>query len=554
MAKIGERTSESHSVEDLLKINSKLSGLRDERWSVWEDCLYYFMPEQQNIFQQKQHISEHSAPINPIGQRASNLLASGIFSNTVNMGDNFFQFKIEDPTLEGEEELKDWLRATSTKVLQQMQSSNFANSAFEFINYLVVLNTAVFYSEYDDTKGLIFKNYPCHNCSIAEDSDGMVNTVYREFQYDACQAVEHWGIDNVSEDVRKAYNDDQTGKKYELRDYIHAVFPRKSYDEESNNSKELPFASYYIDVKAKHIVEESGYRQFPYQVGRFFRDRHSCYGRGVSFTALATMRELQILTATITDGVELRVNPPIFLPSGQSDLDVDLTPGSVNVYNSLTGARPYEYQSNIDLASATEREAKKEKEVIEMFYADLFMALEEHKNMTATEVNQRIAEKIQTISPVVSRIFDEFYSPAILRQLYLLFENGQLDELPEGFNIYSLSVEYTDKLSQKLDQLEISQIMKSVEEASAVILGDQQTQGELGLYLNKQETIAEIFRRNGTEPKMLFSKRETKKMIEARAQALAEQQQAEQMQGSLAPIDLQQRNEKDSVIDQMMSG
>ena len=169
-------------------------------------------------------------------------------------------------------------------------------------------------------------------------------------------------------------------------------------------------------------------------------------------------------------------------------------------------------------------------------------------------MNQRVAEKIQTISPVVSRIFDEFYSPAILRCLYLLYEAGQLDPIPEGFNLENLAVEYTDKLSQKLDQLEISQIMKSVEESAILIGADQQSGGELGVYIKIEEAVAEIFRRNGVEPKLLNTKRDIKKMKEARAEAQAQQAQMQAMSDMTAPVDLQARNDQDSFIGQMMTG
>ena len=61
------------------------------------------------------------------------------------------------------------------------------------------------------------------------------------------QAVQEWGIENVGESVRKAYNDSK--RKKDEFDCIHAVFPREDYDREKRDKGNMPHASTYISKK-----------------------------------------------------------------------------------------------------------------------------------------------------------------------------------------------------------------------------------------------------------------------------------------------------------------
>ena len=71
------------NAKELMKIYDALKVDRDNMYSVWEECRFYYNSEKQ-LMQPNNSGSksiEQSTPLNPVGYDASMRLASGLFSN-----------------------------------------------------------------------------------------------------------------------------------------------------------------------------------------------------------------------------------------------------------------------------------------------------------------------------------------------------------------------------------------------------------------------------------------------------------------------------------------
>ncbi|MFH4214733.1 portal protein, partial [Acinetobacter baumannii] len=44
--------------------------------------------------------------------------------------------------------------------------------------------------------------------------------------------------------------------------------------------KEMPFASYHVEVDEKNVLRETGYNEFPFVIPRFRKIPNSVYGTG----------------------------------------------------------------------------------------------------------------------------------------------------------------------------------------------------------------------------------------------------------------------------------
>ena len=535
------------NAEELIGMNGRLSVDRDRFSRLYEDCFDYYMPEMQSEGISSIITNEEEQPLDNAGKSASGKLASGLFSNTVSMGDEFFGFR-SNSKLDNNDEVTRAFADASKECLKQMQSSNFALVAFEAIDYYTKLNTLVFYSEYREGDGLVFYNFPITHCSIAEDHLGRVNTVFREFQMTACQAYGRWG-DDCSPKLKEAYND--PSRRYESFKFIHAVLDRDKRDMKSLQSKDLPIASYYVEVDNKHIVEEGGYNSFPYAVARFYKASQSAYGRGPSFSSLPAMREICRLRSDIIDGIELKLQPPVFIPGGSDAEDVDLSPAAINYYNAQTGRIEF-YTPNIDLQYAGEHRRNIREEVKENFFADLFMALEGLNNMTATEVSERVSEKIQMILPVVSRLYDEFFSPAIERVFDLLREN-EVIELPENMVETEFRVDYTTKLDNRLQSLEIQQVLTAIQQGHSIMTLVQEAP-DLANILNVDHAVKTVFKGNNVDTELLYSDEEIAERREAEAEAQAQQMAQQQVMEKIKAIDPLKAAEEGSMIESGETG
>lgn len=536
-----------YSADELKQMKGRLDADRQVLSSTFDSALFYYLPEFQSESEYRNNtkVSEETQPLQPIGQEAAAALAAGIYSNTVNMGSEFFGFRTNDEELNKNESVKRWFTGASKACMRQMQNSNFAMSTHETILSYVALSTGVMYSEYDG-ESMVYQNFPITQCSISEDKDGIVNTLFRSFEMTAQQAIEKWG-DNNSEEIKKAYSD--SSKRFQKFPFFHAVMPRMNTDNERKDKANKPFYSYYCDEHNGHIVEDGGYDSFPYAVPRFLKTSTSVYGRGPAFSCLGLCREIDRLEFLLADAAELKANPPAFFPAGTVQEDIDLLPGGVNFYNP-SGGNVIFYQTDLDVGGAMQRQMGLIEHVKKLFYADLFRMMDEQKNMTATEVNARLGEKVQAITPVVNRLYDEFFEVTLTRTLQLLVANGVIAPYPEEIVGKDYTVEYTTKLDSMMKAIEVESAMRSLQQ-SVGIYEAAMNFPQIKSVIDVDRLVKNIYEANNVSNDVLYSEQETKKIQEEDQAAAQAQQEQAQMLEKMGQVDPMKAPEEGSLVQEM---
>ena len=541
------------NIEQLSEMKSKLDSDRDSYRNVYDACLFYFLPEHQSeaVDRSNSTVAEDSQPLDTTAQKASETLASGLFSSTVTMGSEFFGFRANNEKLNENDNVKRWFSDASKECLRYMQNSNYSMMIFECLQYYTALETGVLYTGWEDD-GLFYQSFPIPQCSIAEGKNSIVNTIFRSFQMTPQQAVEKWG-DKNSKEILDAYKD--PAQRFVQFPFYHAVLPRdpKKVKNRAIVGEDMEFASFYVDQQNSHIIEEGGYNSFPYAVPRYLRSSTSPYGRGSAFSALPLARQLDTLRADLMDGREHKLKPTVFLPVGSVQGDVDMRPSAVNYYNQQQGV-PVFYNPDIDLNAGMQEQVQVQQEIDGLFFVSLFTALSNaDANMTATQVNAIKSEKAQGLQPVASRLFDELFSPHISRTLELLMENGKLKELPEELQGMEWTVEYTTRLSALLDQIEVNSTMEIIGQ-TAQLYEMKATMPEIDDVVDIDQFVRNMFVAGNADMDIIRSKEETEERRKAKAEAQAQQQQAETASNAMKPIDMQQAPEQGSMIQQAMEG
>jgi hypothetical protein len=91
-------------------------------------------------------------------------------------------------------------------------------------------------------------------------------------------------------------------------------------------------------------------------------------------------------------------------------------------------------------------------EIIERgFFNDLFDVLAHYRNMTATEVEARMEEKMVLLSPAINGQKGELTDPVIERSAKLLIRHGQLDPKPRGLET---EIIYTGRLAMAMSTMQ----------------------------------------------------------------------------------------------------
>jgi len=327
------------NAQQILKRLSQLKSDRIKHESHWKDCYKYCAPERQQSFTdsaatalEQERKQARTDLFDTTAVEGIQLLVSSIVSGTTSPVSIWFKSVpsgIDTPSqlTQGEQ----WLSQVDQFLFRNIHASNFDSEITDFLTDLVVAGWAVLYADTNrDKGGFTFNTWSIGNCYISStQANGLIDTIYREFELSAEQIVSEFGIDNVSDKVRTAL-DKKPDQKFTL---VQAIFPRDNKlikgEEGKRVSTSMPFASYTIEAQSKHILKESGFEEFPCVVSRFKKLPASDYGLGMGSMVISDAKtanqimKLSLQTAELNlgglwlashDGVvnpnTLRIRPP----------------------------------------------------------------------------------------------------------------------------------------------------------------------------------------------------------------------------------------------------
>ena len=543
------------TAEKLLK---RFSALRSEhsKWTgLWQDCARYCFPNAAPIstFFSKNRGDIKRQPIDTTGVECLTKLAAWLYSSTIYQGEQWFDLKAHRKTY-GDVEIEDtqldrFLQSAARKALECIANSNCIQVYQQFLRGYCGFGTGAFYSEFNDDDELICRQWNVTDgIYIAENSKGIVDTVFRGFEYTARQAVQEFGFEKVSKDIQKASMDpEQEDTRFT---FIHAVFPRELRDKKKKNPENKYWASIYIEERAQKIVEEGGYDTFPYQTPRFY-NTDEIYGRSPAMSAIPALRSINIAIWAYLKNVEGQAKPIIFAPSDKYDR-MSLEFGAINPWDSSDGDIKI-WSPTGDIRSPLEFAAQKKEQVSSIFYNDVFQYLEDRKNMTATEAQLRYDEMIQGIAPVLANLHSEFFSPFIKRVVLGLVERGKI-VVPESYRgkdkkFPEFEVVYNTRLDTKLKGVlnaNIVNFIRMVGELAVAIANAPLASA----YIDTDKVIKEYAKNNNVSNDALKNDEDIAESL----QTMWQQQQQQQLLGLVDKLNLQKTPEQGSMQDVMING
>jgi hypothetical protein len=87
-------------------------------------------------------------------------------------------------------------------------------------------------------------------------------------------------------------------------------------------------------------------------------------------------------------------------------------------------------------------------EIKRAFFNHLFRPLDEYRNMTAFEVQNRMSTDLMSLTPFASRYYDEVVTPMLTYVYYLAQKSGRLPDMPPALRDNpNFKIEYVGQLS-----------------------------------------------------------------------------------------------------------
>lgn len=438
------------------KILSRWGQLKSERSSWvphWQEISDYLLPRSGRFFVQDRNRGDrrHNAIYDSTGSRALDVLAAGMMAGMTSPARPWFRLSTNDPDLAKFAPVKVWLAEVGRLMLTVFARSNTYRSLHQIYLELGAFGTAssIVLPDFED----VMRHYTltAGEFCIATDHRGNVNTLYREFQKTVGELVSEFGRDNCSTTVRNLYD---TGSLDQWVTVIQAIEPRTDRDPRKADARNMAWSSCYFEVggESGKYLRESGFKEFPAVVPRWAATGGDIYGNSPAMMALGDIKQLQHEQLRKAQGIDYKTKPPLQVPTGMKNRDVDSLPGGISYVdaNSPQGGIRTAFEVNLDLSHLLEDIRDVRERIRGAFYADLFLMLANATDtrMTATEVAERHEEKLLMLGPVLERLHNELLDPLIEMTFTRMVEAGVVPPPPPELQGMDLNVEFVSMLAQ----------------------------------------------------------------------------------------------------------
>ena len=447
---------------------------------------------------------------------ANEVFAAQLAGQLINPAMRWLALRTEDPELEKERDVQEWLREAETRVLRVLSNPlrRFYPQTHETFLELGAFGTAVFATSED----LKFLSVPLPDVYIEEDASGQAVALYRRYQMRAREAAARYGQRLGDKLLREA-----AGNPAEKWEFVQAVLPR----DEADPTNRRPWVSIHFHEAEGRIVEVSGFREFPFAVVRWTRIAGEPYGRGPGMTVLADIRMLQRLKEVIIRGLQKVVDPPLLVPDDGFIGPLSTRPSALNYYRAgmqdkveplVTGARPEIGEQFVQTVRET---------VLRAFFIDPNDAQPMKTHIPATAILDRRDERFRRMTPMLARLQAEWLAPVISRVLAVMGRRNMLPPAPDILEGQPLRPEFVSTAAIAQQMTEVDNMERFLARVAPVMELDPAA----AQMLDSGEFVKVVARNMAIPMEVL---RDPEEVAQIREQAAAQMEREQQAQEAVA--------------------
>ncbi|MEO5375939.1 MAG: portal protein [Alphaproteobacteria bacterium] len=431
---------------DVTEIIARADRLRSDRGTFeahWQEIRDHIIPMAAAITRaETPGAKSHQLVFDNSGESAHEMLAGALVGIMTPDTADWFTLRAMDERVNRDRDAAVWLEDCAARMLSVFRSPKGGFGTAQHEKYLDVssFGTGAMFIADRPGAGIRFTSVPLSQVLLAEDADGAVDTVFRDFTLTARLAVDRFGRDAGPKIQAAAAKEREQDKPFR---FIHAVHPRTERDGSRGGRRNMAFASIYVSVEDRTLMAEGGFHEMPYVTPRWLKRGDEVYGRGPGMKALADVKMLQRAMKVTIKGVEKIIDPPLLVADDGVLSPVRVTPSGINYYRAgtwsmdpikplMTGGRPdlgEEFMAGIRVRI----EAAFFKPLIQMIRKD---------RMTATEVLQVAEEGQRILGPYLGRLKAEDVGPMVERVFAIMLRAGAFAPPPPALSGADLEIEY----------------------------------------------------------------------------------------------------------------
>lgn len=365
-------------------------------------------------------------------------LSSGCLAWMSPQESKWFAFATDE--LAHDDEEKRWLNRATRVAQLALTGSDFYTEVHEFYLDRSTFGIGCLYLERGTKKKLRVQCWPVGSYVFDEDAEGNISTVIREDSMTIHAAVEEFGLENMSEAIRKK-SEKGGSEEMEHVKYLHFIYyrPEKERVKGSLAPEDMPIASVYMEKDTRHVIKVSGHGEMPVMISRYLKWRShfgKLYGWSPAFLALPDSRQVNFLQKMMDAMAEKAAFPPVLAPE---ELEGEIDPNAAGVTyfdQSIATTLPREWQTAGRYDIGKDRIIEKQTSIRNAYHTDLFQMFSQlDKQMTAREVAERSSEKLIQFSPTFARLTTELFNPLLERVFSICLDAGWFGEVPESMKM-----------------------------------------------------------------------------------------------------------------------
>jgi hypothetical protein len=502
----------------------ELKGGRKNWDNHWKEIADYVIPRKDDVYRTDRQTtgekkSNKAFLFDSTAIDANEKLASALHSMLTNPSKYFFNFTTGDPDLDKDDSVRKYLQKITRLTHEVLNSSNFQTEIHEVYLDLGSFGTSILQIEEDKEKIVRFRARPIYDGYIAENSKGIVDTLYRE-EWMALEVIaDQFGYDKLTPELQRELERKPRCKKQ----VIHCVYPRRKRDRKKLDGRNKKFGSIYLLHEAPVILSESGFNEFPYLVPRWTKIAGEMYGRSPAMKCLPSVKMLNAMMETTIRSGQLQTLPPLGLPDDGYMLPLNLSPGALNYYRAGTQDKiePLFTGARVDFGFPLIERVMFQ--ISEAFFLNE-LKLREGPQKTAQEVMQLSEENQRILAPQLARQYDELLRPLIDKVFNIMDKADMFPETPAIIAERELKVRYSSDIAKAQRVSESQNITRAISLASPFIEMSPESVDNLDSDAALR-VIGDIF---GVPEEIFRDQEEVAKLRQGRAQAQMQQQQMDQ--------------------------
>ncbi len=473
--------NEDRTVHRVLARFDSLRSMRSNYEPVWDEITDYVLPSRGSYSDLRTNTPAQRRDrkvLDITGIVACRTLAARVVTEMTSQGERWFDFRMEDPELDRNENVRRFLYEVGDKVYNVLQDG-WRLPHIEVTTDWIAYGTACLYvqaveHEKKETE-IVFKSIPITELFIAESFKGIPDTVFRYFRLPLRQIAQEFGTDKFTVEMEKMLEKDPDA----MFDVIHAVYPSDTYVTDGKMKQNMKFKSCYVLRDQKILLSEGGFKSMPFIVLRFWKRTGEPYGGSPAWDALSDIRMINVMSETALRSFQMEAFPPLLAASDGVIMPLKTMPNGVNIGGmSPEGKRliePLVTGSKTQLAFEVLEQRRQA--IRNAFFIDPLIN-RENSIRTAAEVQKRASEELNGIGPFVNRYEQEYLEPLLDRLLVFVLETMyDPEDIPEELQGMTTKIEYTAPLArtQRARQLDSTvtflQLLQTVAQADPSIMG-----------------------------------------------------------------------------------